>query len=130
MGFRDSYGFFSPFTHSKPLHTLTSERKNDLYLQVKTIYIFPSLDGKENQQSEFARQAEINDARIQASSVEMCSWGFPFSCGVCEEKFEEKTEITDHFKYSHPDPNQTLHKGKHSTHLIKFSRKNIENWVS
>ena len=73
-----------------------------------------SLDGKENQQSEFARQAEINDARIQATSVEMSSWGFPFSCGVCEEKFKEKAEITDHIKYSHPDPNQTLRQGKHT----------------
>ena len=44
----------------------------------------------------------------------MSSWGFPFSCGVCEEKFEEKAEITDHVKYSHPDPNQTLRQGKHT----------------
>ena len=41
--------------------------------------------------------------QIEASSVEMSSWGFPFSCGVCQEKFEKKAELTDHIKYSHPD---------------------------
>ena len=70
-----------------------------------------SLDHLKGQVDEIVKKYAITDeerlaisqqieAWIEASPVEMSYWGFPFSCGVCQEKFEKKAEITDHIKYS------------------------------